>query len=109
MSDTIDGRGTYRLNEPSTSPHNVAVQAQLRQDLAAIAAAPRPAHRTSLGADSGDQRTVHQTWRTLEFPKELAEYADFNRIADQARIVGADWTVEHHADKSLTVTLYWKN
>jgi hypothetical protein len=64
--------------------------------------------RTALGADSADQRTAHQTWRTLDFPKDLAPYVSYDRIGAQALEAGADWTVERHADGSLTVTLYWK-
>ena len=53
-----------------------------------------------------------QVFRVLTFPANLngvnlAQYANWDRIAEQARELGAHWEVRSEPDGTLTVTMFW--
>ena len=50
---------------------------------------------------------VRQIARILQFPPDLARHIDFEKIAESARQLGADFEARFARDGACTVTIFW--
>ena len=50
---------------------------------------------------------TRQIARVLQFPPDLARHIDFEKIAESARQLGADFEARFARDGACTVTIFW--
>jgi hypothetical protein len=48
-----------------------------------------------------------QIARVIRFGSDIAQLADWAKVAQMARELGAHWEARTHKDDSLTVTMFW--